>query len=127
MAQYLVAQTHDIAFASLNVITPQPHSPGVQIVQRNLAVSGKAKDIGLWIPLQWRIIGTPTVYSTLLGLFGLSGSVTEAEVTIWCPDRLFTFNRFNGLAMLPVPNDDVQRNNYFIRDLTIIVKNMVAL
>lgn len=127
MAQYLVAQTHDQPFANLNVITPQPYSPGVQIVQRNLAVSGKAKDVGLWIPLQWDVIDTATVYSTLLGLFGLSASVTEAEVTIWCPDRLFTFNRFNGLAVLPQPGDDVQRANYFIRDLTIRVKNLVAL
>ena len=125
--QYLIAQAHDIAFASLNTIDPQPHSPGVQVLQRNVAASGKVKDIGLWIPLQWEFIDTPTLYGTLLGLFGLSATVTEHDVTIWCPNRFFTFTRYNGLAVLPLRGEDVNRANFFIRDATIIVKNLVAL
>jgi hypothetical protein len=124
MSTYRVADGHDVALLSLGTLALQPSSEGVKVVERNYAVSGNIHEHGLWIDLRWNMIGSVGRYQTLLTAFGLHNALTN-EITIYCPDHQFAWNRYNGLAIRPEKGVDVRRSNYFIRDVIIIVKNLV--
>lgn len=125
---YLVKTGHGVALVSLDAMVPQPRTDvTVRPVVRNESASGAIQEIGLYIELLWSMIETPTQLTTLLTQFGLSTTVLTNQVTIYVPNQVYAFTRYNGLARFPLQGTDIHRSDYFIRDLKIIVNRLEAL
>lgn len=127
MSDYRVADGHDVALGSLNVITPQPRSRGIRPVRREYPVSGHAFEEGYYIELEWSVIGTVAQFQSILTQFGLSGAGTLSnDITVYIPSGTYDYARFNGTAIRPEIGGDVVRNRFFLRNLTILVKDLEA-
>ncbi len=119
---YKVAEGHGVALMSLTDIDPQPASAGVKAGRRTHSADGAIHDENLYVALEWSVVEDATALDDLLAQFGLD-SATTAAVTVYCPNQLHAFTRYNGVAQRP----ESARQNYFIRDVQIVIKNLVAL
>lgn len=125
MATYKVADGHDVAANLLTATSPQPKSEGIKTTRRSYGGDNSVYDEGKYIELEFTVIGTATQYQTLLTAFGVNSALTN-EVTVLIPNETFTFVRMNGTAVRPEPGREVRRNNYFIRNVVILVKDLEA-
>lgn len=125
---YLLENGHGIALVDLDAIIPQPRSDSVtQVVQRNESASGAVHEIGLFIVLQWSMIADAAEYAALLDQFALDGTALTSSVTVYVPNFEYSWTRYNGIAVRPQQGQTIKRADYFIRDVSIIVKSLVAL
>lgn len=123
---YLVATGHSVALVSLVAMVPQPTGGGVMPVQRNQSASGAVHEIGKWAELKWNVHNNPAMYLALLTQFGLHSALTSS-VTVYIRNEFFAFARYNATAVRPQMGTDVEWNNSFPRDISIILKNLVGL
>ena len=122
MSNYKVAEGWNVALGSLITIDPQPYSEGVKSVQRVYALSGDPIDYGNYITLNWDFLESPTEVADVYEFFGLD-TLTSSPVTIYLPNDIYVYKRYNGLAVRPQPS----WNNYFPRGVAIVVKNLEIL
>lgn len=122
MSTYKVKPNHNQALIDLVAIDPQPASPGVKATRRTYSADGAVHDEALYIQLEWSVLEDATALDDLLTQFGLDVATT-ANVTIYCPNQLHVYTRYNGVAQ----RMEVSRQSYFLRDVTIIVKGLEAL
>lgn len=122
MTDYLVAPGFDVALVSLNVITPQPQGDPVAPVERGYGASGYIHDQGSFVKLHWDFIESETEYLTLLTQFGLEAA-DNAEVTVYVRNSRFVWTRYNGIAQLPEPMQDMKWA-YFVRDVDIYITGL---
>jgi hypothetical protein len=125
-SNYKVAIGHGIDLVDLDLIVPQPLFPVVRPTQRTHGTSGQVHDQGLWVPLNWNTIEDVDQYQDLLDQFGLASAETGL-VTLYVRNGYLTMTRYNGKAVRPMFGDDADFNNYFIRGVTIIVKELEAI
>jgi hypothetical protein len=122
MSDYRIATGAGVALVSLATMTPQPKSAGVQYARTTASADSALHREGPHIRLIWDVIEDATDLATLLTQFGL-GSATTATVTVYCPSDLQVYTRYNGVAV----RGEIGRDNYFIRGVEIVVKDLVAL
>lgn len=120
MSDYRVAVGSNIALASLTSISPQPRSEGVKATQRIFSISGSPHDYGLYTELVWDFLESPAQVYTVFGYFGLNGSAKSAGVTVYVPDDIYIYKRYNGRAIRPQPS----WVNYFPRSVVILVRDL---
>lgn len=125
-ALYKVATGHGHAVGAQTDISPQPATIGLEYTRRQYAASGIVIDEYAFIAFHWSMIETESQYQTLLGTFGLSASVAYANVSIYLQDHTYAWITRDGIAVRPFIGQDGSRNNYFLRDFTIVVKNLMA-
>lgn len=126
MSTYKVAAGHGVALVSLVQIAPQPTSGGIKATQRTYGTSGKVHEMGLFATLEWSVIETPADYAALLAQFGLT-SALDASVTVYIRNSAFSYARYNATAVRPQLGTDGEWNNYFLRNVVIVLKKLVAL
>lgn len=126
MSDYRAAAGHGVALVSLTVLAPQPASSGFKQTERSFGLSGSVFEQAPFLELVWSVVDSPSEYATILAYFGLT-SVLYANVTVYIPNAAYAYARFNAVAVKPKIGDDGQRSNYFLRDFTILLKNLVAL
>lgn len=123
---YLVSATgYNVALVSLAPVSPQCRSTGVQSTRRSYAADSSVHDEGRYIELIFDIIPNATVYQALLTQFGVVNVLT-CPVTIYAPDERYSPTRMNGIAVRPEVGKDQASRNYFIRNVTILVKDLAA-
>lgn len=123
-SDYRVATSHNVALGSLVAVNPQPRTDAAtQAVLRSEGISGAIHEQGLYIALLWSAIFTDAEYQALLTQFGL-GTSLYANVTVYVPNFEYVYKRYNGVAVRPQQGVDVRRTDYYIRDVTILVKNL---
>ena len=128
MSNYRVATGHGVALVSLNLFVPQPRCPGgVQSTLRTYGTSGKVHQTGLFAELLWNMLPSATVYQAILTQCGLSATVLESSVTVNLRNGVYTYARYNALAILPEPGKEITQDDYFFRNLTLLLRNLVAL
>lgn len=120
---YLVKENHDVALESLVAIDPQPRTVGYQYTRRQFAASGDIINEAPFVEYQWDMIETAAQYQALLAQFGLD-TATTADVSVYIQDERYNWVVRNGVAVLPFVGSDIARENYFIRNVTILVKNL---
>src|SRR4029077_21230614 len=112
-------------------LAPQPASSGVKATDIQYLADGSVVRQGLYIELTYSSLSIllrsgatpPTpIYQAILTAFGL-WTATSAQVTLYCPDDTFTYTRYNGVAIRPEAN----RNNHMLRDVPILIRNLVAI
>lgn len=122
---YKVADGHDVALVSLTDVSPQPASEGIKATRRTHAADGSVYDEAKYVELVFSIVGSVTGYQALLAQFGVQSALTN-DVTVYVRDETFAWVRMNGTAVRPQPGEGVRWNNYFPRNITILVKDLEA-
>lgn len=125
ITKYMVADGSDVAEGSLNLITPQPKSAGIQVTRRTHAASGAVYDDGLYVLLEWNVLDE-TAFQTIMTAFGLSASTLTNAVTVGVRNQLFSWVRMNGIAVAPEIGRDGSWSNFFPRGFTILVKELTT-
>jgi hypothetical protein len=126
MPQYLLETGHGVALVDLDALDPQPRTDAtVRPIQRNDSASGLIHEIGLYIVLQYSTLNV-TKYQSLLTQMGLSATVTANQVTIYVPNQIYTWARYNAIVRLPEQGVDVRRN-YFLKDVNFVFSRLSAL
>lgn len=124
---YLHSPAYNVAFASLLPLVPQPRTDAtVQPVLHSHAVSGTVHEQGAFIVLLYSMFEDAAQLQALYAQLTLT-SALQAPGTWWLPDHAFTWRRYNGLVVRPEMGQDIKRDNYFIRDGSFLIKNLVAL
>lgn len=123
MSSYKVKTGHNQALVDLVLLSPQPASEGLKFARTTYAASGGVYPEAPYIELIWALLPTPALYTTLLTQFGLSGSTAFANVTVYIPNAAYSYARYNGVAVRPPTG----RRGFFLRDVTIVVKDLAAL
>lgn len=126
MSDYRAKIAHNVALASLTVLTPQPRSEGVKAVERTYGTSGAVHEHGLYIELVYDFIETPTDYQTLLALFGVN-SALYANVTLYAWRKDYDYQRYNAIAVRPQIGQEGAWTNYFLRNVVFLFKNLEPL
>lgn len=125
MTTYRIGDGPDVPLLSLTVLSPQPRSEGVKPVRRTFGGDGSVYDDGLYLELEWDVIGSASDYQALIDtIFGVTRPLTN-EVTVYARNQYDQFVRYNGIAVSPENGRDVRRRNSFRRDLTILIKSLV--
>lgn len=123
---YLVSSAgYNVALVSLAVVVPQCRSTGVQSTRRNYAADGGVFDEARYVELIFDLVPNVTAFQALLTQFGVINVLT-CPVTIYAPDERYSPTRMNGIAVRPEVGKDQASRNYFIRGVTILVKNLAA-
>jgi hypothetical protein len=124
MTQYMVAVGHDIALASLTVIDPQPRDGAIRALRSY--GDGGAQERADHCFLQWNVLETPEQYQDLLTAFGLLDAL-YSSITLYTKNEVFSWQRFNGIAIQPRIGEDGSWSRYFARDFVIAVRNLEPL
>ena len=127
MSTYRVKPTEDVALETLVVLNPQPDpGSGIRVTRRTYAGDNTIADQGRYIEFKWSAYTDAADYLTLLGLFGLSASVSSALVTVYVRDEVYAWVRMNGTAIRPIPGKTVKWGDVQSRplDISILVKNL---
>lgn len=125
MSNYKVSTTgHNVALGSLVTLVPQPRSEGIKVARRTYAADGSVYGEGVYIELEWDVVEDPAMLDAIYAQFGLGVLASTNEVTILIPGITYLDTRFNGLATRPLIGVDLRRNQFFLRNLTILVKNL---
>jgi hypothetical protein len=114
-----------VALASLTRFSPQPRSVGVQVTRRTFVGSGPPIDEGLYVVLQWSIRPNAASYQALLTQLGIL-SATAANVTVYARNQVWTYARYNGVALQPQMGQDADWA-IFPRNISVVVRDLVAL
>ena len=73
--------------------------------------------------LIWDVVENKTQYQSILTTFGLL-SADSNDVTVYVRDENFDYVRTNGKAIKPLPGTGVEYKSYFIRDFTILIRDL---
>lgn len=125
MSDYRAATGSGVALGSLTVLDPQPRSIGLQYTRVTTASGGAVIKEGPYIELIWSVFESASEYQSILTVFGLN-SAQYATVTIYALNELLSLTRFNGVAVRPTLGQQGAQTNYFLRDVTILVKDLVV-
>jgi hypothetical protein len=123
MSDYRVADGFNIAYASMTVLSPQPSSAGIQATRQSFAADGTPINEGLFVEFVWNVLGTKSQFQSILSNFGLFNA-TNNLVTVYIRDDVFDYVRMNGRAIQPLPENGVQWRRPFIRNFTILVRDL---
>lgn len=127
---YRVSAGHNVALVSLTKLSyPLVYPPRGGIVRptrRDFLGDSSPWDQGLWVPFFWSSMRNIATYQSVLSAFGLGSGTTSADVTIYCLDAWLDKKRYNGLAIMPEPAQDMDYR-IFPRDITIIVRDLAVL
>lgn len=123
MTTYRVADGHDVVLESLNVLSPQPRSEGIKPTRRTFGGDGTPYDEGKYVELLYSMVSSASDYQSILSSFGIQNAGSN-EVTVYVRDETFAWTRQNGLAIRPQPGEDVRWNQYFPRDVVILVRDL---
>lgn len=125
MSTYRAADGHDVVLGSLVDLSPQPSADPAQVTQRDYAADGTVSDQGLFTIWRWSVVANVTEYQAILTALGIL-SATSNEVTIYTRSPVGTFTRYNGLVVQPLAGNEIAQRDYFLRDLEIVIKGLVA-
>lgn len=122
---YKIALGHDVAPEDMAPIDPQPRTEGMQYTRRQNAASGIVIDEAPFVLFEWSMLDPASEYQNLLDQFGLT-TETTAPVSIYVQDQNYEWVLRNATVVKPLIGTDGGRNNFFIRDIVIVAKNLQA-
>lgn len=120
---YAVHTAHNTALVSLTDFAPQPRCAGLQYTRTTPLGDRTVWNEGAFFVLIWDYVDSPTELTAILTPCGLA-SAELALVTVTGPTIRFGVARYNATVSLPT---DLQRQNYFIRNLQLVFTDLEAL
>jgi hypothetical protein len=125
MSSYRIAVGWNVALGSLTVIDPQPRNGEVMPVERTYS-DGGARDEGLYAKPTWDMFSTDEEFAAVLAQFGLDAA-DEVKVTYYGRNEVFSWARYNGVAVVPRVGQDGDRSQFFLRGYSILIKQLVEI
>lgn len=125
MSDYRVGVGSNVVLGSLTVLAPQPRSIGLQYTRVTYSANGVAYFEAPYVELLWSAVASASEYVTILTAFGLNSSASTL-VTVYIRNEQFSYVRMNGRATRPAIGRGAAWDNYFVRDVTITVRNLEA-
>lgn len=122
MSDYRVLPGLYNSLASLQVITPQPMSPGIQSTREEFTGGGFIVEMGMYLELSWNVLGSAAMALAVYTYFGLH-TQRAGQVTLYARDGTFAYQLYNGLAVRPNPTWE----NFFPKRITILVRDCVPI
>jgi hypothetical protein len=110
---------------------PQPRCDGLQYTREVPLADGMYTE-GAFFVLTWDIIdprlmiGLDTNYVVILKACGLETART-ANVTVYGPTENYGAARYNAEAVKPIVGAGVTRNQFYIRNLSILFRKLTVL
>jgi hypothetical protein len=120
---YSVHTGQNTALASLTLFSPQPTCEGLFFTRTSPLGDRSVWNEGPYLPFVWTVLKSVAQYQAILTLCGLA-SADLALVTVTGPDARFNIVRYNATVTLPA---DLRRQNFRLRNLSIIFSDLVAL
>ena len=121
---YQVADGHD-SEGSFADIDPQPKCEGIRVTRRTHNPDGTITDEAPYVEFIFNMIPDVTAYQSILTQFGLLAATTN-EVTVKVRDQTFASVNKNGTAVQPEIGRDARWNNYFPRNIVVLVRDLAA-
>lgn len=112
----------DLLLPSMSIIQPQPRDGTVKSL-RGYSDTG-TRIVSLFCLFRWNVLGNSSLYQDILGYFGLLEN-NICEVSIYAKDEIYTWGRYNGFAIKPEFDSDAEWNQFFPRNVSIFVRNLV--
>lgn len=122
MSDFLIGIGYNVPQANLVAFDPQPTSEGMQAARVQFGLGGAPRFEGLYIELAWGVFEEAADYQANLALCGLSAAVLSAEVTLYAPDLVENWQRWNGLAVLP----QARWRDLWLKDVVLMIRNLEA-
>lgn len=123
--EYKIGTGANVPLVDLVTLDPQPRCEGLQYGRITHTAGGGQVLEAPHAILLWDMIESESDYAALLTQFGLN-SATTAMVTVTLPNALYESTRYNGRAVRPVAGQTVRRNNFFVREVAILVRGLVV-
>ena len=120
---YLIADGYNVALGSLVALDPQPATPGMLFGRRTHALSSDIIDELPYVPFRYSHFASVAECQAVLTQFGLLTALTNL-VSVYVQDRNYDWVIRNGIAIAPEIGPDGSRENYFLRNFTIIVHSL---
>lgn len=121
---YGIATGANVALESLVPFDPQPTTVGLLYMRRSYAASGAIIDEGPYWEYRWDALFEEE-YQAILTQAGLD-SATTAIVSANGPNDTYNEAIRNGVAVKPKVGSDGGRDNMFLRNFTLLIKNLTA-
>lgn len=126
MTTYKVGIGNGLSLGSLSEITPQPRSTGVQRTRRSYAADSSIYQEAPFVLLEWVVLNDDNEYGTLLNQFGLVVGLTS-PVTVLVRNEFWAFTLYSGTAVQPEMGATANWDNFFPRNIQILVRDLVAI
>ena len=124
--KYRVMTGHDVPLVDLQPLVAQGRSDGVRATSRTYGADGSLYEEGLYVELEFSVLADAAEYLALLTQFGLDAALTQ-PVTLLAFDPFFRPARYNGTAVRPEIGPEGSWRNYFLRAVTILVRDLEPL
>lgn len=121
---YQVADGHDNE-GGLADINPQPKCEGIQVTRRTRNPDKTLTDEAPYVEFIFNMVPDVAAYQSILTQFGVISATTN-DVTIKVRDQTFAAANKNGTAEQPQIGPDVRWNNYFPRNVKLLVRDLAA-
>lgn len=118
-SDYRVKTGINQTLVSLTKLSPQPASAGVKATRRVPLANGSVLDQGLFVEWDYSVVEDATQLLAILTPLGLH-TAKFAPVTIYTRDDLYTYQRYNGVAVRPAASWE----NFYARNVTILIRNL---
>lgn len=122
---YLLTTGHDETLDAADALVPQPRTIGLQYTRRLYPLSGNLIDEAPFVEFLYSMIESITQYQAILTQYGLLTAKT-ALVSVQIQDENYDDAVFNGVAVKPQIGVDGQREDYFLRNFTLLVHSLRA-
>lgn len=109
--------------AGFSDVSPQPKSEGIKPTRRTYGADGTVIDEGKYVELEFNMLASQSAYDSLLTQFGIDGTLTNV-VTVSVRDETWAFVNKNGTAVRPEMGRDARWNNFFPRDIVILIRDL---
>lgn len=123
MSDYRMAVGSNLPETAQAPIVPQPASTGIQATRRTYSGSGTVIEEGLYIELKYNVMSVAQYYS-FLSTYGLLGAGFLSTVSIYVPNYAFVYTAWTGLLVKPEIGVDVRRENFFLRNVIFLVRDL---
>lgn len=120
---YRVGVGHDLDIGDTDIILQQPRAEPAEPVEVQYGIDASHHYQHEYICFIFDVIESYDLYVAILGQFDLDSNQTS-EVTIYGRSRRLSWNKFNGIAHLPIPGEDYKWDRFFLRDVRIYVTDL---
>ena len=120
---YRVGIGHDLDISETDIIIQQPRAEFVKPGDVQFGVDGTRYLQAEHIVFTFEMVESYTLYQQILAQFNLD-TEEKQDVTVWALNRRLFWNKYNGVAHLPVPEEDFRWEGMFLKNVRIYVTDL---
>lgn len=120
---YRVGIGHDLDFASTDIIIQQPRAEFIRPGDVQYGIDGTRHLQAEHVVFVFEMIDSYELYQQILAQFNLD-TEEKQDVTVYALNRRLFWNKFNGVAHLPVPEEDFRWEGMFLKNVRLYVTDL---